>query len=324
MTSIAEEEYYNAVSKLPTDKCRLNITIINPIREQYEALCEMKGKTHLKDEKDFIDHCVKVTSYIENFYENCPIKDNPKHCKFFNYILNEEVRNNRYTKYNDVMLMNAYKDISSEMGICKDDVEFIQQEDFTKINDLHNMNYKLKSFLNNINDSGYNCREVNNSVDLYKSYERMCNKQNINIFCNKLNEYKSYYIRHIAQILPKCPQIDETLPSFGIIGAEDDESEMQGSFHDGDEVLVASSGLGFSRSNILIAFSSLLLIFFIIFILYKFTPVGPWILPQIRNMKQNLNNIFKEILHFFYKSKTQRINTQKNQINLQYLSLENE
>ncbi|SBT52058.1 PIR Superfamily Protein [Plasmodium ovale wallikeri] len=288
MTSIAEEEYYNAVSKLPTDKCRLNITIINPIREQYEALCEMKGKTHLKDEKDFIDHCVKVTSYIENFYENCPIKDNPKHCKFFNYILNEEVRNNRYTKYNDVMLMNAYKDISSEMGICKDDVEFIQQEDFTKINDLHNMNYKLKSFLNNINDSGYNCREVNNSVDLYKSYEH------------------------------------ETLPSFGIIGAEDDESEMQGSFHDGDEVLVASSGLGFSRSNILIAFSSLLLIFFIIFILYKFTPVGPWILPQIRNMKQNLNNIFKEILHFFYKSKTQRINTQKNQINLQYLSLENE
>lgn len=82
--------------------------------------------------------------YIENFNENFPINDYPKRCKFFNYTLNEEVRNSRYTKYKDVMLIKAYKTISFEMGICKDDVEFIQHEVFKKINDIYNMNYKFK------------------------------------------------------------------------------------------------------------------------------------------------------------------------------------
>ncbi|SBT84416.1 PIR protein [Plasmodium ovale] len=210
---------YNSVNKIPTDKCRLNISDININRIQYEDLCGKKGKEHLNDEQDFIDHCVKVTSYIENFNKNFPINDYPKRCKLFNYTLNEEVRNSRYTKYKDVMLMNEYKTISFEMEICKDDVEFIQHEVFKKINDIYNMNHKFKKFLNDINASRYgNCSVVNNGVDLYRSYESICNKQNRSIFCNKLDEFKSYYIMHIAQILLKCTEMDMNLPSFGIIG----------------------------------------------------------------------------------------------------------
>ncbi|SBS95836.1 PIR Superfamily Protein [Plasmodium ovale curtisi] len=159
---------------------------------------------------------------------------------------------------------------------------------------------------------------VNNSVDLYRSYESICNKQNRNIFCNKLDEFKYYYIMHIAQILLKCTQMDMNLPSFWIMGTTGHESEMQDPFHDGDDVFAASSGLWFSHSNILIAFYALLLISFIIFILYKFTPFGFWASIQIRKRINIFNNLPKETLELLENSRSQQLSSEKIQYNVQY------
>lgn len=74
---------------------------------------------------------------------------------------------------------------------------------------------------------------------------------------------------------------------------------MQDAFHDGDDVFAASTGLGFSHSNILITFYALLLISFTILILHKVNKIF-YLIVYILHYNILIKNNYKEIYYLVY------------------------
>ncbi|CAG9474522.1 unnamed protein product [Plasmodium vivax] len=146
------------------------------------------------------------------------------------------------------------------LGICNDyggDTILVILEKMDKLIDL----YKI---FNNIK-SNENCICVSKCVTLYKDYLMLCRSDNDHEFCNELEKFRYIYKDRVASL--NCAGAPKTLESTK----------------------------PFDAFVILLPFTIILISTFILFILYKFTGIGPLLRLQMRKKKYKSSNLGQQM-----------------------------
>ncbi|SBT55881.1 PIR Superfamily Protein [Plasmodium ovale wallikeri] len=324
MTSSKWKKYYDIVGSFPINDNKFDITNVQSHEnENPDSDCIYIKLQYLKDHNEFIMPCTNVAAYIKDLDNKCHELKESDRCVYMNYCINDVVRKQKNDMYNEIKLINAYKQLVTQVNKCTNTIEYIDNDDYEKLSDLYKMYYNFNEYVNK--DNSYSkCDDLKKYVKpLYMKYQTICNENTNNDFCNTLEEFKHDYNINRTR-LDECEHVDIMLPSFKdrtehVSG----ESSSRGGIQ-GDELSsVGDSELGSSSSTILIVFSVILLIPVIFFILYKFTPFGPWIRPQILKQKKLWNHICDKTHQLFHNYGHRQLNSRKPQYNVQYDSMQN-
>ncbi|SBS90663.1 PIR Superfamily Protein [Plasmodium ovale curtisi] len=132
------------------------------------------------------------------------------------------------------------------------------------------------------------CHYGETCFNSYTKYEEEYSQNYSNALCNEMENFRSEYNNYMKEILA-CGQDKQMLPSF--------------KSHN-----IAEIGL--------IPLFIILVIFFLLYYLYKFTPYGLYIYPLIRRKKYIWSNIGKEDEEFHKKHELFYANTNRRQYNL--------
>ncbi|SBT83445.1 PIR protein [Plasmodium ovale] len=322
MSSSNWKKYYDIVGLFPTGDNKFDIDTVQSFSSE-SPNCNSIKLQHLKEHNGFIVLCNNIAAYIKDLDNKSNELDEPELCLYMNYCINNVVRKQKNDMYNEINLINAYKELVTQVNKCTNSIEYIDNDVYEKLGDLYKMYINFNQYMNK--DSLHNkCDDIQKHVkSLYMEYQMICHENKNKEFCNALEEFKSDYNINIKRI-GECEHVDIMLPSFkDRTERVSGESSSRGGIQ-GDELSsVGDSELGSSSSTILIVFSVILLILVIFFILYKFTPFGPWIRPQILKHKKLWNHIYAKTHKLFHNYGHCQLNSRKPKYNVQFHSMQN-
>ncbi|SBT72739.1 Plasmodium vivax Vir protein, putative [Plasmodium ovale] len=329
MSPSKEEESFNYLSSFPTSKDDFDKVTQNPENSHLD-ICEVIKK-HFHDSDDgqkFSVPCQKITIYLNHLKGIYTSRNISEACKYLNYKINEEVKKLKKSSYNTeqfyINLILKYKEHGYDMNtICPGIVDYLSEDVFAKVKDLSNMYYKINK-LRKITgaSSAEDCNGVKDSLTLYTSYKNGCANRSTDSFCRALEGFKSYYYLYMGTVLNKCPQLEKTSSSFEItLEGEHGESGLPGGVQADDDEHTPDSDLDSLKAYTLISFLLVLIISFILFILYKFTPFGSWLRPQLRRKKIVWNNIYEEALQLFSNCRNKLLRSKSSLFNIKYHSV---
>ncbi|SBS93743.1 PIR Superfamily Protein [Plasmodium ovale curtisi] len=230
----------------------------------YEAQCGQMKMRLFQSNLFNKEHCQNNLKYIKHLSNQNPDNETNKRCSYFNYILNceandlipKDYRSNYIDSY--LLLLSNYK------NVCYLSIELIEEDVFEKIKNIHNM-YEL---LNKVKPHTTTCTDecCANAKKCAVTYERHihnCYDDSTDNFCLELAKIKAVYEKYMKTAIKTCTDAKELLTP-----------PMQN-----------NSGV-----SILISCTILLVIPFILFVSYKFTPLSSWISPRIHKLKRIFNN----------------------------------
>ncbi|CAI7721797.1 Plasmodium vivax Vir protein, putative [Plasmodium vivax] len=281
MADTEGKEYYKITKLLPRNGNEFNLDYINP-NVEYGYNCIILKANGLEDKEEFKKNCIKVATYINDSEAKYPTLKGTERCKYLNFCINSVVRSTKSVKNSEYALIEAYKELFHQLNICENDIEHIQNSIFEKIDDLYKIHYKFNRFIDAIIASkAYNCQDITDCVILYTKYGTVCNENSKDDFCNALESFQNNYIQKINYIT-KCEHAEIDLPSYQKSQKITYDVELEEPV--GDQEV---SDIESKNTNTLIAISIILVIFSLLFILYKFTPFGSWLRPHIQRKKKN-------------------------------------
>ncbi|SBS82068.1 PIR Superfamily Protein [Plasmodium ovale curtisi] len=327
MQSLKEKEYYDAVSSF--HKCEANFNSVTKKPDaSHNGVCKSISTSLQDDESNLMTPCKRITMYLKYLNDKTTRVDIPLNCKYINYKLNDEVRKLENTSYEHSDLYSKWiavyrsspQDIST---ICKENMQHLDDVIFKKIQDLYNMYHKYNKYITTSGSSNsIECTEFTECVNSYNNYESICTKSSDKNFCNALDSFRIYYQSYSASVVSKCIGTQVLLRSFQM-STEDGQSFIDGGELEEDDDYIDPFGLQYIGTNIFIMFTIIILLSFLFFILYRFTPFGYWLRPRIKNKIKILKIIYEKSTKLYRNTRNEEKDSLKDPINLQYHSMSN-
>ncbi|SBT84400.1 PIR protein [Plasmodium ovale] len=322
-----EKEYYSAVSYFTKYENDFDGATKNT-DDLYNGVCKIISDSLKVDESKFMTPCKKITMYLKYLKDETTTVDTPKKCKYINYRINDEVKKLENTPYGHSELYSKwiaeYRSNPEDMStICGENMEHLNDIMFKKVQDLYNMYHKYNKYITTSGSSNTTeCTEFTACVNLYYSYQSICTMGDSQDFCNALESFRHYYQSYIASVLDKCIGTHISLKSFQMWSENGLDRLDDGPFVYEDDDW-NPFGLQYIGTNIFITFSTIILLSFFFFILYKFTPFGYWLRPRIQNRIKIFKKIYEEKIKLRHNIGHEETDSLNKSIGMKYHSVRN-
>ncbi|SBT51977.1 PIR Superfamily Protein [Plasmodium ovale wallikeri] len=301
MSPDVEEEYYSIVNSFPEYNDDFDHTLKDNDRI-YTGKCNHIRNSHFEGNLNIMEPCLSIARHLAHINGYGTIDEKNKRCKYFNYRIKtqygriHDFDGNNEDLYNK--LNEGYAIYPSDFKIYKCKIESISEGAFKELKDLYNLHdklYKIKKSYSGPNSSSSSCENADEFVQLYDGYIKECNTKGQTKFCNKLTELSNNY-QAIMETKPTCKKMLQVLEPP----------------KDNDQPVTA-----------LVPFVIILVMSILFFILYKFTPFGPWIRPQILRKKKIWKDLHEKVVQLFHNSRNKVSNCRNSELNVLYHSLGN-
>ncbi|EDL42655.1 variable surface protein Vir33, truncated, putative, partial [Plasmodium vivax] len=169
---------------------------------------------------EFVNPCLKLIHYLKYIKENPVTVDKKKSCKYFNYMLMDELKKISHscvgTKecYNTVISVQSSE--SNGIDICKGNIEEFNKVIFDKFNDLNSLYDIFYKFMNTEEKGGSTqCALGKTCSEQYYTHIKICDKNSNIGFCMALDKFKDGYNAYMRNG-PTCEHVPRYLYSpFG-------------------------------------------------------------------------------------------------------------
>ncbi|SBT74560.1 PIR protein [Plasmodium ovale] len=292
MHLLEREKYYSKANKFP--QCKNEFDTFSKTSDGiFKYRCEDIFKNFEGSDSIYITPCVEVLKYIDYLNKNEFLHQNTEYCMFLNYSLNNHMQSIPENKYNS---SKFYKKIKTEytgsplnFDICDEEIKDINAIVRYHIEVLYNLYENFNKYISScIPGSVPNCYFSDLCASIYKNSIEVCKTLFDTSFCNILKTFKDEYNAQIVRE-NSCYKTENVLsyPEVAYISKYLQAREGYVSLTNGYHMIGSniSPELYSAKHNIIIAVIVLLLIPFILFIMYKFTPFGSWL--HSRAMKYN-------------------------------------
>ncbi|KMZ96094.1 hypothetical protein PVNG_06284 [Plasmodium vivax North Korean] len=212
--------YYDFDDIFPTCKHDYDSVTINIDSGDTTDCLSIRQQLHNDNENKFIKPCQKLIHYLKYIKNNPSTVDQKKSCKYFNYMLMDELQKIPHicegTKecYNTMIKVKSSE--SHGIDVCKDHIEEINKkklEKFQKLDSLYDIFYKFTSTQEE-GDNG-KCALGKTCSEQYYTHIKICDKNSNIGFCMALDKFKDGYNAHM-NYGPKCENVPRYLYSpFG-------------------------------------------------------------------------------------------------------------
>ncbi|SBT73857.1 PIR protein [Plasmodium ovale] len=280
MSSGTRESIYSFVSSFHTYK-----DLFDKANQEVDTSgiykCDASVNSEDCNNPSFVQVFIKTAQYLTRLketYSNSTFGG----CKYLNYWIQNEALSNIENKYDTLnfyqKVMHMY-DYLIDYDTCNGNIENIDEHIFGKVKNLYEVYDNFNKFRNTKEpEIGEKCAYATNCVTSYKECIRKCHESSDHNFCNEVEKFRWIYYEHM-QSSNTCSGIPNELPSTRTYNLT---------------VVVLVPGL-------------IALVFpFLLFIFYKFTPLGFWLHRKIRRKKGMPDNLEHEDNQFLQSSK--RIN----------------
>ncbi|SBT73302.1 PIR protein [Plasmodium ovale] len=309
------------------EKCETNFNNVTESPDaSHNGVCESISTSLEADESKLMIPCKRITMYLKYLNDKTTTVDIPLNCKYINYKINDEIRKLENTPYEHSDLYSkwiaVYRSSSQDIyTICKENVQHLDGVIFKKVQDLYNMYHKYNKYIStSVSSNTIECTEFEECVNSYNNYESICINGSDKNFCNALDSFRIYYQSYSGRVVSKCIGTDVLLKSFQM-STEDGQSSIDGEELEEDDDYMDPFGLQYIGTNIFIMFTIIILLSFLFFILYRFTPFGYWLRPRIKNKIKILKKIYEKSTKLYRNTRNEETDSLKDPINLQYHSM---
>ncbi|SBT56977.1 PIR Superfamily Protein [Plasmodium ovale wallikeri] len=277
-----KEITYDTVDKFYLNNINTNMSIaeyaalspIHDIKSKCESILTNNNSNH-----NFNILCLTLLSYFKLSTNPGSSKNPDNYCGYANYWLNNKVRKNNgeleeyASNFFEVFSSSAYIDfVGSE---CKKYIYNLGEDKFKKMNILFTYYNDYNKFLmNKMSKPDLSCTYAQNCATIYKDNIMKCSTLE-DEFCTKLRDFKDTLMEQLKS-LRICAAQQELILSIDRTMAESSSQKQS------EESTPAST---ISAST----FGTTMGVPLILLLLYKFTPFGSWLSPQIGNIKNRFN-----------------------------------
>ncbi|VUZ99415.1 PIR protein [Plasmodium vivax] len=215
--------------------------------------------------------CIKAMKYL-NYLESRGHNDySANGCKYLSYwiyyyVFNKQQVSKSFEFYEK--LLDEYESFGN-FHFCKNYIKEINKLPYEILEKLIDLYQKFYS--GNTQGKKCDCKCAKECATLYNNYRSICLEPNDDYFCNELEIFKNKYDENML-IISTCTDAPRILQSVKT----------------------------FDTSVIIISISLIVLISFISFIFYKFTPLGSWMHPLIKRKKKMYNNSHHKTQELIY------------------------
>ncbi|SBT33122.1 PIR Superfamily Protein [Plasmodium ovale wallikeri] len=288
------EEIYEVVKTFPKFSEFLNsVTTDGEINIQ--GWCEnIKQEYSSYVYYDIENICPVVIRYLTKLKENTHEYNTKEGCNYLYYWLYEKAHKNNA----DDLTFTLYKSLLSNFGdyqseICTFNVDKITGDIFQKLKDLYNLYDHFDKFQKKETCNSSTCNCAQECVDIYNKLEDSCSNDSYSSFCIELDKFGHKYNEHMKDN-DTCEHTLKSVRSFR-------KNNLQ--------------------VILLPPISIILVISFILFILYKYTPFPSWLLLRIKKNKRTRNYLNDESYQLLHNDKSRMDNSQNEPYNIEYHSV---
>ncbi|SBT74313.1 PIR protein [Plasmodium ovale] len=278
------EEYYKLVDKFQTFKNGFD-KYVRDTTGYYNYVCQQVTKLLSDKDKYYEKPCLDVLHYLKYMMNSDSHDEKRESCMFLNYYLNnslQRIKNNKHnaTKFYTNIKENCMNNFI-DFNVCKQEIRDIHPFVLYTIQTLFNLyyhfqKYKSSSIPNDVN----HCLYAYKFVSIYENSKNTCKVHYNTSFCQKIINIKDQYNTY-RESDSKCSNVKKKLQNPEKEGPRNilQVSGPYGSSLHGHHMLGSTSNpMG---NNISVPFAILLVTPILLFILYKFTPVGPMLRPHL-------------------------------------------
>ncbi|SBT72738.1 Plasmodium vivax Vir protein, putative [Plasmodium ovale] len=232
----------------------------------------------------------KFLSHLSNYGE----KYTSDGCKYLNYWIYDKFNQKKGEgNYNILQFYESFKGTYSDQYdnnyLLNGCIKEIDENIFRKIQNLIDIYDKYNKLKNDdIQLTGDYCTSAIDCVSSYTLHVKKCHESYDPDFCMELENFRKLYNLRVSNVT-SCKDLQTYLPS----------------------------AINSNVVTIITPFAVILVMPFILFILYKFTPFGSWIMPR---MKRMLNNSFLESYEGEQNSENANIYAEDRMYNIAYHS----
>ncbi|CAI7724092.1 PIR protein [Plasmodium vivax] len=234
-------------------------------KDGFSNKCKSLFQKNLRDTSVFFteNYCIKYMKYLKELKIKSAILEISYGCKYLYYKIYLDMfkdKNFNYTPqtFYKKFLESIRDDVTLET--CNDYLDYdidVILEKMEKLIELYKILFDEK-----LNED---CNCVSKCVTLYNDYLKLCRSDNDHEFCNELEKFRYIYKDRVASL--NCAGAPKTLESTK----------------------------PFDAFVILLPFTIILISTFILFILYKFTGIGPLLRLQMRKKKYKSSNLGQQM-----------------------------
>lgn len=294
------DEEYNLEEIFPTYKREFDNMTEKEINHYTENCTKISKKICPENDDKFLAPCQKLIHYLKYIKEYPAIVDKKIGCKYFNYMLMDELQKISHscgrTKECYNTMIYEYSNKTHGIDICKGNIEEFNKvifDKFQKIDSLYDIFYKFTSTQEEGGsekcDLGKKCSEQ------YYTLINICD-QNSNIgFCMALDKFRDSYNFHMKNE-SECDKVPRYL--YSPFGTE-------------------------RRRTFSISLITMFAMSTILFIVYKFTPVYSWLHSILRKKSKIRNDLYEESRNLKNNDNIKKNNSKNSPLNIQYHSSEN-
>ncbi|SCA48146.1 PIR protein [Plasmodium ovale] len=258
--------------------------------------CEKFTNAHLKDADG---GAPKICNISVSFLNDLKKKNDSFYqedgCKYLYYWLHAETRSEASEDILDVYkkLNNIFNDQNGGFNIFDNYINQMNNDIYQNVKKIILLYDKFNNFEREVMPQNSQKKCTSECITLFTNYVDECRKVYDYDFCNKLKKFREHYNYFIQSIL-QCK---------------------------GEEYLLKPVEFFDIISIIIIPFVLILITSFILQLLYKFTPFGPWIRNILVKKKNIRDNISQEENHLLHNYELDKDDSKKPQYKLAYNSL---
>ncbi|SBT57353.1 PIR Superfamily Protein [Plasmodium ovale wallikeri] len=323
MTPLTEEEYYNMAGDYLPYKGMLD-TYANSSYSFYETYCDDVISKKLNKNSGYMKPCLALLKYSYTVKDEGSIFHITIPCNYLNIWLKDQIKIipgyifDVLEFYNILNSHNLCKSVVN--GLCNGKISNIDDGFFNNFQILLTLYDNLNKYRNNLFDNDLSkCEYLDICADSYEEQVKVCNSNNPSPFCNELKKFKEQYNRDMKSE-HDCKELKKKILLFP------GEVHTEGQLERRDEASPAPRmeelrGEGASEPNsihysIIIPVSIILLVPFLFLIFYKFTPLGSFLSPWIREKKKQWYNNYEHDDHLLHDTENEEIDLQNTRYNI--------
>ncbi|CAI7720815.1 hypothetical protein PVPAM_100007900 [Plasmodium vivax] len=293
-----KEINYENVINYSSQKFVMNIIPALISTNNYNETCKSIINKKLNNNNKYIKLCETLSGFLKYYStnSNTGLCNNKVCCEYLNYWLNSQGREVNIPNYNTLVFYNIIKEEFQDKTLweyCNFKIHHIEDFEFKKLDTLYKIHdefneFKLKKAKPQTrNDS---CENAQKCVDLYNSIISLCHLNNDTSLCKALSELKIKIEKEgwLNSSDRMCSSVKELLSS-------------ENAFNNGIGIYHEYIGIGSDQSiykTLMITTCIIIFgIFFILLILYKFTPFGSCFHNNTLRKRRNTEKVYKSSVH---------------------------
>ncbi|KMZ76600.1 hypothetical protein PVIIG_05782 [Plasmodium vivax India VII] len=188
--------------------------------EPFIKACLPNITTDIKNYENYKKICLYFTKSMAYIVEDGNFKDNSNSlngiCAYLNYYLNSELRNinGSNEKPEEFYSKMRAKDPNNSLNLnkCVGKIKNIGDNHLDDMKFIHNLFVNVDNYINNYHDDNVKCPIAKACDTSYNERLNRCDKSSLDIFCQKMIEFKNHYETIMASTT--C-DVNKVLPEFG-------------------------------------------------------------------------------------------------------------